>query len=116
MRLNESSTDNISDFSQQLSKILSSRKTTQNKTQPSFSISEEEKDKEVEIFKKEEKKEDLHEKEQILKELKNENEEIFEQTEKIVDPNQDILNKIIEVDHEEPEENIDDYISKLEQD
>lgn len=99
------------DFSSQLAKILANRNPSQ-KSAATFSISEENQESPK---KKSKEEEEVKEKEEILKDLKRENEEIIEETEKTIDPNQEILNKIIEVEHEEPEENIDDYISKLEQ-
>ena len=66
--------------------------------------------------------EEIKENEEILKTLKEEKEEVnkeseehFAVIEKEHDPAKDLINKIIEVDHDEPEENVDDYFSKLEQ-
>ena len=110
----------------QLSKIVNTRNPS-NSPLKAFSISEEnssniieKKPKIVEkpkITEEEEKKENeeilntLKEKEEIHKDQ----EETMELINKEVDPNKDLLNKIIEVDHDEPEENVDDYFSKLEQ-
>ena len=110
---------------------MSSRNKANPNSLKDFSISEENQNPSVAQKSEEEKlekpsvaqklEEEIKEKEEILKTLKEkdehhkEGEEPFTVVEKENDPKKELINKIIEVDHDEPEEDVDDYFSKLEQ-
>ena len=122
-RLKEKNEEPASDFSQQLSKIVNSRSVANRNTEKSFNISEDNQINLANPNKIHNTDEEKKEKEEILRTLK-EKEEIHKENEehavieKENDPNKDLIKKIIEVDHDEneEEENVDDYFSKLEQD
>lgn len=126
-RLKEKPENTPSEFSQQLSKILSVRNKADPNTLKDFSIGEENPAGLKSSLVEQKMQEEIKEKEEILKTLKEkdehehdhehhkEGEEPFSVIEKENDPKKELINKIIEVDHDEPEENVDDYFSKLEQ-